>query len=220
MAWTQDDLQSLEELLESRLRDQRTSPIEMNQEQEQRHPTEQEEQQPTQQEEPEQGRAPVQQAGLMNPQRDFIREVEPGTWKWIFTLLTYILAFSLIYCSPGQAPSIAEKPSAMIRDNHITIQVINPVNCTVSVPSTWPVASTPVASTSTATETVTATTTEKIRATVTEAHIPPSVTEYHIHAEFPGCMTTWVGNRLWSGCPEKGENVEDVIRRLMDESRG
>lgn len=96
MAWTQDELHSLEQLLESRLRDKRTSPIEMDQEQEQRHPTEQEEEHPAVQEEPEQRRASVHEPGLMDPQRNFIREVEPGTWQWIFTLLTYLLAFSLM----------------------------------------------------------------------------------------------------------------------------
>lgn len=61
MAWTEDELHSLERLLETRLRDKRTSPIEMNQAQEKRHSTEQEEQHFTQPGEPEQGSVPVQE---------------------------------------------------------------------------------------------------------------------------------------------------------------
>ncbi|KAH0027269.1 hypothetical protein KCU78_g4021, partial [Aureobasidium melanogenum] len=170
MAWTQDELHSLEQLLESKLRDKRTSSIEMDQKQEKQHSSK-----PTQFE---QRRFPVLEPSLYNALREPPREVEFTTWKWGFTLLVYVFAFCLMYFSPKKvsaAAPIAEEISATI--NEYYIQVKQPGNYTVSVPSIWSVASTSVVTetvTTTATheiiKTVTATTTERPTATVTVCH--------------------------------------------------
>ncbi|KAG9662265.1 hypothetical protein KCU95_g902, partial [Aureobasidium melanogenum] len=170
MAWTQDDLQSLELLLESKLRDKRSSPIEMDQEQSRRHHTKKNKL--------EQGRVPVLEPSLCNALREPTRQVEPESWKWGVTLLIYVFAFCLMYFSPKKestAAPIAENTQAMITEYHI--QVKQPGNYTMAVPSIWSVASTSVVTetvttttTQEITKTVTATTTEKPTATVTVCH--------------------------------------------------
>ncbi|KAG9526522.1 hypothetical protein KCU93_g5575, partial [Aureobasidium melanogenum] len=160
MAWTQDELHSLEQLLKSKLRDKSTRPNEMDQAQKGRHSTKQEEL--------EQGRVPVLEPSLYNALREPERQAEPQTCKWGVTLLIYVFAFCLMYFPPRKvsaAAPIARKPPAMITEYRI--EVNQPGNYTMSVPSMWSVASTPVASTSMATKTITVTVTEKITKTVT-----------------------------------------------------
>lgn len=208
MAWTQDDLQSLEQLLESKLKDEKPSSTKMHQSQGKQHPTKQEELQ--------QGRSGNREPGLINPPHDTTRSNPTETSKWVCTLLVYILGFCVMYQFPKKestTPSLPEQQPAFITEFHIRVD--QPGNYTVSVPKMWSMASTSVV-----TETVTTTATEEITvtATVTEVRIPPSVTDYHVHVN-QGCMSTMIDNRLWSGCPEKDENVEGLIRRLMDEGR-
>ncbi|KAH0281093.1 hypothetical protein KCU91_g517, partial [Aureobasidium melanogenum] len=155
MAWTQDDLQSLELLLEAKLRDKSTSSIGMSQKQEK--------QQSTKQEDLKQGRVPVLEPNLYNALRETPREVELESWKWSVTLLIYVFAFCLMHFSPQKvstAAPIAEETPAIITEYRIRVD--QPGNYTLSVPRIWSLASTSVV-----TKTVTATTTHEITKTVT-----------------------------------------------------
>ncbi|KAG9562064.1 hypothetical protein KCU71_g3339, partial [Aureobasidium melanogenum] len=154
MAWTQDDLQSLELLLEAKLRDKSTSVIKMDQKQEKQHSTKQEDLK--------QGRVPVLEPNLYNALRETPREVELETWKWSVTLLIYVFAFCLMHFSPKKvstAAPIAEETPAIITEYRIRVD--QPGNYILSVPRIWSLASTSVV-----TETVTATTTHEITKTV------------------------------------------------------
>jgi hypothetical protein len=71
------------------------------------------------------------------------------------------------------------------------------------------------ASTTTKTETTTATVTEKVTPTITQFNVPPGVTETHWHVD-QGCIYTMIDSRMWWGCSEEGENIEDVIKRVLD----
>jgi hypothetical protein len=75
------------------------------------------------------------------------------------------------------------------------------------------------ASTPTKTETVTATVTEKATPTVKLFDIPSGAIEAYWQYMHEGCASTQIGNHVWYGCSEEGENIDDVIERVMKASR-
>jgi hypothetical protein len=75
------------------------------------------------------------------------------------------------------------------------------------------------ASTPTKTETVTATVTEKATSTVKLFDIPSGAIDAHWQYMYEGCASTQIANHVWHGCLEEGENIDDVIERVMKASR-
>jgi hypothetical protein len=98
-------------------------------------------------------------------------------------------------------------------DVKLQIQINQPGSNAASGDSIWI-----GASTTTKTETATATVTEKVTPTIKKFEIPPGVTEAHFDIH-QGCISTMIGNRIWWGCSEEGENIEDVIKRVLEAER-
>jgi hypothetical protein len=98
-------------------------------------------------------------------------------------------------------------------DVKFQIQINEPGSTAASGDSIWI-----GASTTTKTETTTATVTEKVTPTITQFNVPPGVTETHWHVD-QGCIYTMIDSRMWWGCSEEGENIEDVIKRVLDAER-
>jgi hypothetical protein len=127
-----------------------------------------------------------------------------------------LLIIELCWChfkpSAQETLVITTKTDAGI-DVKLRIQINQPGSNAASGDSIWI-----GASTTTKTETATATVTEKVTPTIKKFEIPPGVTEAHFDIH-QGCISTMIGNRIWWGCSEEGENIEDVIKRVLEAER-
>jgi hypothetical protein len=127
-----------------------------------------------------------------------------------------LLIIELCWChfkpSAQETLVITTKTDAGI-DVKLQIQINQPGSNAASGDSIWI-----GASTTTKTETATATVTEKVTPTIKKFEIPPGVTEAHFDIH-QGCISTMINNRIWWGCSEEGENIEDVIKRVLEAER-
>jgi hypothetical protein len=69
--------------------------------------------------------------------------------------------------------------------------------------------------TNTKTETVTATVTGTFTPTIRKYEISPSETQVFWNVQ-QGWVATQVGGRIWAGYSDNGEDIEDVIKRLLN----
>jgi hypothetical protein len=132
-----------------------------------------------------------------------------------FFAMVVLLIIGLYYLFKPRAQEafvITTKTDAGV-DVKFQIQINQPGSNAASGDSIWI-----GASTTTKTETTTATVTDKVTPTITQFNVPPGVTETHWHVD-QGCIYTMIDNRMWGGCSEGGENIEDVIKRVLDAER-